>query len=66
MQWQRRQRRHRQHKNTAPLSQVGDITLLELSKHDGRDPMRPLLLAVRGRVFDVTMGRPFYGPGEGV
>jgi len=39
------------------------MTLLELSKYDGRDPLRPLLLAVRGRVFDVTMGRAFYGPG---
>ncbi|PSC69128.1 steroid-binding 3 [Micractinium conductrix] len=45
--------------------QVGDIPLIELSKHDGRDPLRPLLLAVRGRVFDVTPGRSFYGPGAG-
>lgn len=42
---------------------MGDLTLLELSKYDGRDPLRPLLLAVRGRVFDVTPGRAFYGPG---
>lgn len=46
------------------VEQVGDIPLIELSKHDGRDPLRPLLLAVRGRVFDVTPGRSFYGPGE--
>ena len=45
--------------------QIGDMTLLELSKYNGRDPMRPLLLAVRGRVFDVTTGRAFYGPGAG-
>ncbi|PRW57859.1 steroid-binding 3 [Chlorella sorokiniana] len=45
--------------------QLGNMTLLELSKYDGRDPLRPLLLAVRGRVFDVTMGRAFYGPGAG-
>jgi hypothetical protein len=43
--------------------QMGDMTLLELSKYDGRDPFRPLLLAVRGRVYDVTLGRAFYGPG---
>lgn len=42
---------------------MGNMTLLELSKYDGRDPLRPLLLAVRGRVFDVTTGRAFYGPG---
>lgn len=43
--------------------QIGPLTLLELSKYDGRDPMRPLLLAVRGKVYDVTPGRAFYGPG---
>lgn len=48
---------------SACCQQVGDLTLLELSKYNGRDPMRPLLLAVRGRVFDVTTGRAFYGPG---
>lgn len=42
---------------------MGNMTLLELSKYNGRDPLRPLLLAVRGRVFDVTTGRAFYGPG---
>ena len=50
---------------TEPLQQLGNMTLLELSKYDGRDPLRPLLLAVKGRVFDVTMGRAFYGPGAG-
>lgn len=56
-------------KPPAPLEyqpqQLGDMTLLELSKHTGQDPSRPLLLAVRGRVFDVTPGRAFYGPGAG-
>jgi membrane-associated progesterone receptor component len=42
---------------------VGDVTAEELAKHDGRDPSRALLLAVRGRVFDITEGRSFYGPG---
>lgn len=46
-----------------PSCQVGDLTLTELSKYTGHDPSRPILLAVRGRVFDVTMGRAFYGPG---
>ncbi|GAB4819871.1 hypothetical protein N2152v2_006917 [Parachlorella kessleri] len=44
---------------------VGDITLDELTKYDGRDPYRALLLAVRGKVYDVTEGRAFYGPGGG-
>ncbi|ANM31058.1 hypothetical protein ABI59_17970 [Acidobacteria bacterium Mor1] len=34
----------------------------ELAGHDDRDPNRPLLLAVRGVVFDVSSGRDFYGP----
>lgn len=61
-----RRRRRRSTPRLPPASpglQLGDLTLLELSKYDGRDPMRPLLLAVRGRVFDVTTGRAFYGPG---
>ena len=45
-------------------AQVGDITLEELSKYCGADPFRPILFSVRGRVFDVTTGRDFYGPGE--
>lgn len=43
--------------------QIGDITAEELSKCAGEDPYRPTLVALRGRVFDVTEGRGFYGPG---
>ena len=41
----------------------GDITLESLSKFDGRDFMKPLYFAVRGKVYDVTKGKDFYGPG---
>ena len=43
-------------------SKVGNITVEELSKYCGVDPFRPLYLAVRGVIFDVTTGRDFYGP----
>lgn len=42
----------------------GDITLESLTKYDGRDFLKPLYFAVRGKVYDVTKGKDFYGPGE--
>lgn len=42
----------------------GDITLEELRAFDGRDPTKPLYVAVRGKVYDVTRGKQFYGPGQ--
>ena len=42
----------------------GDITLDSLRKFDGRDFLKPLYFAVRGKVFDVTTGKDFYGPGQ--
>lgn len=41
----------------------GDVTVAELRKHDGSDPARPLLLAAKGVVYDVSRGRDFYGRG---
>ena len=41
----------------------GDITLETLSKYDGRDFLKPLYFAVRGKVYDVTKGKDFYGLG---
>ena len=49
----------------APLPQAEerDYALSELSSYDGSDPARPLLIGIRGQVYDVTRGRDFYGPG---
>ncbi len=44
--------------------QIGNVTLDSLESYDGRDPMRPILLAIKGKVYDVTEGREYYGPGE--
>ena len=38
-----------------------EYTLEQLAQHDGSDPARPILLAVRGTVFDVSSGHAFYG-----
>lgn len=39
-----------------------DFTLQELKPYDGVQEKR-VLLAVNGKVFDVTRGKDFYGPG---
>jgi len=45
------------------------LTADELVEYDGRElpgtnGHAPLFLAVRGRIYDVTAGAPFYGPGR--
>ncbi|GBF92660.1 hypothetical protein Rsub_05029 [Raphidocelis subcapitata] len=40
-----------------------DVTPEELAASDGSDPSRPMLIAIRGVVYDVTKGKDFYGPG---
>jgi hypothetical protein len=36
-----------------------------LVKYNGRhDPNLPIYLAIKGKVYDVTPGRTFYGPGK--
>ena len=39
-------------------------TLEELATYDGRDSDKPLLLAVDGKVLNVTSGERFYGSGK--
>ena len=45
-----------------PPMQKRDFTVKELLEFDGRKNER-VLLAVCGKVFDVTKGKSFYGPG---
>lgn len=40
-----------------------DFTLAELKQYDGVENPR-ILMAVNGKVFDVTRGKKFYGPGK--
>jgi membrane-associated progesterone receptor component len=46
-----------------PDAEERDYTLAELSAYDGTDPEKPLLIAIKGQVYDVGRGRDFYGPG---
>ncbi|KAL0491896.1 membrane-associated progesterone receptor component [Acrasis kona] len=39
------------------------LSLKDLSHYNGSDPSLPILLAVKGRIYDVSSGWRFYGPG---
>nr|AQY61287.1 cytochrome b5 domain containing protein [Lilium formosanum x Lilium longiflorum] len=46
-----------------PPVQLGEIGEEELAVYDGADPKKPLLVAIKGQIYDVTQSRMFYGPG---
>lgn len=37
--------------------QMGDVTLEELRAYDGSDPKKPLLMAIKGQIYDVSTSR---------
>ncbi|KAJ3343772.1 hypothetical protein HDU93_006689 [Gonapodya sp. JEL0774] len=41
------------------------FTPAELSEFDGKDPAKPVYLAIKGVVFDVSAGKDMYQPGKG-
>ena len=43
-----------------------DFTLEQLREYDGKGSDGRVLIAVNGKVFDVTRGKRFYGPGIGL
>lgn len=47
-----------------PKLKKQDFTLEQLREFDGTGPEGRVLLAVNGRVFDVTRGKNFYGPSK--
>lgn len=47
----------------APPVQLGEITEDELKQYDGTDSTKPLLMAIKGQIYDVSQSRMFYGPG---
>ncbi|CAI8604504.1 unnamed protein product [Vicia faba] len=46
-----------------PPVQLGEITEEELKGYDGNDHDKPLLMAIKGQIYDVSQSRMFYGPG---
>lgn len=40
-----------------------ELTPQQLKNYDGSDPSKPIYVAIRGRIYDVTTGKSFYGPG---
>ncbi|XP_050218566.1 probable steroid-binding protein 3 [Mercurialis annua] len=40
-----------------------EFTAEQLIQYNGTDPSKPIYLAIRGRVFDVSTAKSFYGPG---
>nr|XP_043613123.1 membrane steroid-binding protein 2-like [Erigeron canadensis] len=46
-----------------PPVQLGEISEDELKAYDGNDPQKPLLMAIKGQIYDVSQSRMFYGPG---
>lgn len=46
-----------------PKLKKRDFTLAQLKEFDGTENPR-ILMAINGKVFDVTRGKKFYGPGE--
>ena len=47
-----------------PKLKKQDMTLEQLREYDGKGPESRILLAANGKVFDVTRGKRFYGPGK--
>ncbi|WOO82392.1 Membrane steroid-binding protein 2 [Vanrija pseudolonga] len=52
---------------THPLNPLAapqrEFTLLELARHDGADPNKPIYISIKGQVFDVSANPRVYGKG---
>ncbi|CAH1390896.1 unnamed protein product [Nezara viridula] len=60
---QYKQHPHYEPEPELPKMKKRDFTLEELKAYDGNGPDGRILIAVNGKVFDVTKGKRFYGPG---
>ncbi|XP_060183622.1 membrane steroid-binding protein 2-like [Lycium barbarum] len=46
-----------------PPLQLGEITEEQLWGYNGADSEKPLLIAIKGHIYDVSTSKMFYGPG---
>jgi membrane-associated progesterone receptor component len=46
-----------------PVQLGENVTEEKLRAYDGSDPEKPLLMAIKGQIYDVSRSRMFYGPG---
>ncbi|KAL2542047.1 Membrane steroid-binding protein 2 [Abeliophyllum distichum] len=49
--------------NMRPPVQLGEISEEDLKQYGGSDSEKPLLMAIKGQIYDVSQSRMFYGPG---
>jgi membrane-associated progesterone receptor component len=40
-----------------PPVQLGEVSLEELAAYDGSDPQKPLLMAIKAQIYDVSQSR---------
>ncbi len=49
---------------TVPAHELRDFTVEELCQYDGTGPDKRILMAISGKVYDVSSSQAFYGPGK--
>ena len=54
---QRPREREEESQPLPPPVQLGEITEEELKQYDGTDPKKPLLMAIKGQIYDVSLSR---------
>lgn len=57
-------RRSRSEPEPVAKFHIGQITLETLGQYCGYDFTRPILIAVKGQIYDVTSAADQYGPGK--
>lgn len=53
------------HRSNDADKQDDPISSSDLAQYDGSDPSKPIYVAIKGRVFDVTHKKDMYGKGTG-